>query len=143
MKLLIAGSRGIKDYQVFYNAIVEVCQIPVYEIEEVVSGNAIGIDQCGEKWACCHNIKVKTFKPNQDLYGKQASFIRNQEMIDYLDITADAVILIWDGKSRGTASTKRMAEKKGLKVYEKIISGATEKLQYLLGFQVNTDYTVY
>ena len=42
-------------------------------------------------------------------YGKAAGVLRNEEMVkDY-----DAVIAFWDGKSKGTLSTIRYAERVG------------------------------
>lgn len=39
--------------------------------------------------------------------------IRNAEMAEY----ADAVILMWDGKSKGTLNMLNTAHKKGLEIY--------------------------
>ena len=69
-----------------------------YEITEVVSGGARGIDTDGEHWAIGSGIPVKRFPADWDDLGKRAGFVRNAEMADY----ADALIAIWDGKSRGT-----------------------------------------
>lgn len=38
-------------------------------------------------------------------------------MADY----ADAMILVWDGKSRGSANMLKQAREKGLKIYEKVV----------------------
>ncbi len=48
-----------------------------------------------------------------DTYGLKAGYIRNEEMAD----NADALIAIWDGKSRGTKHMIDIATRKGLRVY--------------------------
>lgn len=94
MKVIIAGSRDITDKW----TVVEAVGATDWIIDEVVSGAARGVDRLGEEWAAIHNIPVKQFPANWDLYGKRAGFLRNAEMAAY----ADALIAIWDGKSRGT-----------------------------------------
>ena len=68
------------------------------DITEVVSGGAQGVDTLGEVWAEKHDIPVKQFLAEWDVYGRSAGYRRNEEMGDY----ADVLLAIWDGKSRGT-----------------------------------------
>ncbi len=42
---------------------------------------------------------------------------RNKEMALY----AEALILVWDGKSSGSQSMLKLAKERGLKIYEKIV----------------------
>ena len=69
-----------------------------WSISEVVSGTANGIDRRGEQWAAKNNIPIKQFPAEWDVYGKSAGYLRNYVMAQY----ADALIAIWDGKSKGT-----------------------------------------
>lgn len=69
-----------------------------WSISEVVSGTANGIDRRGEQWAAKNNIPIKQFPAEWDVYGKSAGYVRNYVMAQY----ADALIAIWDGKSKGT-----------------------------------------
>ena len=78
-----------------------------------------GVDSMGEEWAKSKSIPVRRFPADWDGLGKAAGFIRNAEMADY----ADALIAVWDGKSRGTANMIEVAKKKGLKVHVKEIAG--------------------
>ncbi len=109
MKVIIAGSRSITDFEIIKKAI-ECCPFPV---SEVVSGRAKGVDLLGEKYAGEEKIPIKVFKPSwSDLeapgaivktnrYGKynaKAGIDRNEKMGDY----ADALIAVWDGESTGT-----------------------------------------
>lgn len=94
MKVIIAGTRLVRDYKV----VVETINRSGFEITEVVSGCAIGPDTLGEQWARANNIPIKEMPANWNLHGKGAGPIRNRQMADY----ADAAIIIWDGESRGT-----------------------------------------
>jgi threonine/homoserine efflux transporter RhtA len=94
MKVIIAGSRTIEDYLMVEAAVAA----SGFEITEVVSGNARGVDRLGEQWAFQRGILITRFIPNWDLLGKKAGHIRNAQMGEY----ADALIALWDGKSSGT-----------------------------------------
>jgi hypothetical protein len=85
-----------------------------FEITEVVSGRAAGVDTLGETWAEINKIPIKLFPPDRKRYGwPRAAFRRNEEMGDY----ADALIALWDGKSHGTKHMIDYATQKGLRVY--------------------------
>lgn len=109
MKVIIAGSRGIYDMNVLHNAI----NSSRFEITEVVSGGARGVDRLGEVYANHKNIDLKVFPADWDKHGRKAGPIRNAEMAEY----ADALIAIWDGESRGTANMIQQARKNGLDVF--------------------------
>lgn len=94
----------------------------MHEITEIVSGGCRGIDLAGEMFAENYNIPVKRFLPEWENEGKAAGPIRNSQMANY----ADALILIWDGTSRGSADMKKKAEQKGLKIYELIVNEETK-----------------
>jgi hypothetical protein len=109
MKVIIAGSRDITDYNLILKAVKEAR----FVITEVVCGGARGVDRLGKEFAEKNHISIKFFIPDWDGKGKAAGHIRNREMVDY----ADALIAIWDGKSAGTKGMIDYATKKGLKVY--------------------------
>jgi hypothetical protein len=109
MKTIIAGSRSINDYKVVKKAIVE----SGFQITEVVSGGAKGVDRLGERWARENRIPIQTFLPDWIRQGKSAGIIRNIDMAGY----ADALIAIWDGVSKGTAQMIESAKLRGLKIY--------------------------
>jgi len=120
MKIIIAGSRTITDKNVVYSAffyglakfVEQGCKLPLHKLE-IVSGCARGVDEIGEKLAYFLNIGLSLFPANWNKYGKKAGYLRNIEMANY----ADALIAVWDGKSRGTKMMIDIAKKKGLKVY--------------------------
>lgn len=69
-----------------------------YQITEVVSGTARGVDKLGETWAESAGIPVRRFPANWRKFGRAAGGFRNSEMADY----ADAAVILWDGESSGT-----------------------------------------
>lgn len=95
MKVIIAGSRSITNSEPVRKAI----DGSGFLITEVVSGGADGVDKLGELWAVSENIPIKRFLPDWKLLGNRAGIVRNRKMGKY----ADALIAVWDGKSRGTA----------------------------------------
>lgn len=116
MKVIIAGSRNIKLYQTVVDGInlaIKEWGIVTEDIHEVISGGAIGPDQFGEQWAKLNGIPIVILAASWQLQGKAAGPIRNQEMAN----RADALIAIWDGKSRGTRDMINKANRRGLKVY--------------------------
>lgn len=95
MRVIIAGSRGCTDMQFVELAIKE----SGFEITTVVSGGAKGPDRLGAQWAVEHDISVKMYYANWNVHQRAAGMIRNAIMAE----NADALIAIWDGKSKGTA----------------------------------------
>jgi hypothetical protein len=100
LKLVIAGSRTIKNYACLTETVDRVLKVDpdfIAKIEEVVSGTAIGPDQLGERWAQQNDIPIKRM-PADWSKGRGAGHIRNAEMAKYADIG----IILWDGVSPGT-----------------------------------------
>lgn len=104
MKFAIIGSRNliIKDFNPY---------LPK-EVTEIVSGGAQGIDTCAEKYAKANSIKFTEFLPEYEKYGRAAPILRNQQIIDY----ADAVLVFWDGESRGTKNVIDSCKKKNKRI---------------------------
>lgn len=115
MKVIIAGSRNITPEQ-FYNA-MELFP-DEWDVLEVVSGTARGVDLMGELIAAFHKIPVKRFPADWDEHGLSAGMLRNAIMADY----ADALFAIWDGVSKGTKHMIDNATKKGLSVVTILIN---------------------
>ena len=111
MKLLIAGSRSVTDFD--FTPYVST------DTDLIISGGARGIDRIAERYADEKGISKLVLRPNYRLYGKAAPIKRNEVMV----ALADALIIVWDGVSRGTKYTLEYAKKKGkpvtLVLYEK------------------------
>lgn len=109
MKTIIAGSRTIDDYSQVESAVKQ----SGFTITELYSGCAKGVDMLGIMYADANKIPVMAFPAQWDKHGKKAGILRNEEMAK----TADALIAIWDGKSRGTKHMIQIAKEKNLKVF--------------------------
>jgi hypothetical protein len=112
MRTIIAGSRGVTRQVEVDQAVA----LSGFEVTEVVSGTAAGADTLGERWAEARGVPVKQF-PAQWIgprgLDRGAGHARNQLMANY----ADALIAVWDGRSRGTQDMIRRAKKRGLAVF--------------------------
>lgn len=130
MKVIVAGSRTILDYQLVSAVISNTLSKYNIQITEIVSGCADrGVDTLGEQWALANGVKVEPFPAEWDdltvpnalirtnKYGKEynvrAGFQRNEAMARY----ANVLIAIWDGKSRGTKDMIKAAKSRNLSVY--------------------------
>jgi hypothetical protein len=125
MRVIIAGSRDITDYETIKRAVSE----SGFKITEVVSGRARGVDRLGERWARANDIPIAYFSADWDnvdtpgaviktnKYGKKYNAVaghwRNEKMAKY----AEALIAIWDGKSSGTKNMIDLARERGLKIF--------------------------
>jgi hypothetical protein len=109
MKVIIAGSRWIYDSVIVAESMWR-CGFP---IDTVVSGCANGIDSLGIAWAEERAIPVERF-PYPSGSGIFGGPMRNKKMAMY----ADALVLIWDGVSRGSADMLRQAVKHNLPIFE-------------------------
>ncbi len=108
MKLLIAGSRSIKEFDLSP-------YIPE-GTDHIISGGADGIDSIAEEYADRHRLSKTILRPRYDLYKKAAPLKRNDEMV----AMADCILIVWDGSSKGTMHTIKYAESMGkdIKVIE-------------------------
>lgn len=118
MKVIIAGGRDITSWPI--DAVVEESG---FEIDRVFCGGATGIDELGKQWAIRNAIPYSMFNADWRKYGKRAGPLRNELMA----WRADALILIWDGKSRGSLSMRTIARARRLPMHEVITTGAHVK----------------
>ena len=101
MKLAIIGSRGIND--------IDIAAYLPEGVTEIVSGGAKGVDALARDYARNNNIKLTEFLPQYDRYGRAAPLKRNGQIADY----ADAALVFWDGRSKGTEHTVKLFQKNG------------------------------
>jgi hypothetical protein len=114
MKVIIAGTRTIRDYAAVVRAIKE----SGFTITQVVSGAAWGVDRLGERWAEANNVPIERFHAEWNRYGRAAGPRRNVRMAEY----ADALILVWDGRSAGSRNMLFEAKKRELTIFQKLIT---------------------
>lgn len=131
MKVIIAGSRHLNPFKFLSAQRRDESTFRLFQlitkhlgyletelgrpITEIVSGKAPGIDTVGEAWAISNGLPVAEFPAEWDL-GKHAGMLRNAAMADY----ADAALVIWDGKSKGSANMLAEMQKrnKPVAIYE-------------------------
>lgn len=99
MKLLIAGSRSITD--------LDLSPYIPDDVDTVISGGADGIDRLAEQYADKHHLSKYILRPRYDLYRRAAPLKRNEQMVEL----ADSVLIIWDGRSKGTQHTIKYSKK--------------------------------
>lgn len=100
MKLLIAGSRTIKDPHI-EEIVKSLYTVGWPKITEVICGEATGVDLAGKEWAEQQGIDVHSFPAKWKELGKKAGYVRNVAMIEH----CDGAIIFWDGQSPGTKHT--------------------------------------
>jgi hypothetical protein len=116
MKTIIAGSRGITDYEL----IVRVMNNIWWKPTEILCGGARGVDRLGKKWGIEHSLPVYDYPADWSVYGIRAGYVRNLEMAK----DADALVAIWDGVSKGTNNMIKIATNKSLLVYVYMYNGS-------------------
>lgn len=113
MKVIIAGSRGIEDHEIVFQAIRQ----SGFKITEVVCGMARGVDRAGAAWARANDVPVKAFyamwRTKDGEFDRSAGMARNEAMAEY----ADALIAVWDGFSPGTKDMMRRMGRRAKPIY--------------------------
>lgn len=117
MKVIIAGSRTITAFKLVETAI----KYSAFDISEVISGCAKGVDSLGEVWAHRNKVPIKRFPA--DWSKPNAGHTRNLQMGRY----AEALIAVWNGRSTGTEDMINTADMLGLKVFVLISNEQTKR----------------
>lgn len=106
------GSRSINDYSVVAKAIRK----SGYKITNMVSGTDMGVMELGKAWAAKHEIPIEEV-PLDTSQGNMAELMQTQDII----ACSDAVIAVWDGKSRRTAYAMELAYFTGKSVFLAVV----------------------
>lgn len=116
LKVIIAGGRDISADTV---SIPTVVRGSGFHIGEIVSGACpTGVDALGEEFAKKFDIPVRRFPADWETHGKAAGPRRNAEMAHY----ADALILVWDGESKGSKSMLAEMRAMGKPIYQYMVT---------------------
>ena len=100
MKFLVVGSRTIENF--------DLSPYLPCGVSLIISGGASGIDSIAEKYADERKISKLILRPEYSRYGRRAPLLRNEKMVEL----ADEILVIWDGRSRGSRYTIEYAKKK-------------------------------
>lgn len=115
LKVIIAGSRTITDYELVKKNTIEVFkQLKKLGYDtnknnvEIVSGHARGVDSLGEQFANQFGLKLTIMEADWSI-GVQAGILRNIDMIQY--IKPDGVIIAFHhNNSKGTTHIIQTAD---------------------------------
>ena len=99
MKIAIVGSRSIRITSEDIEKIIS-------DGDEIVSGGAVGVDQCACEYANNKGLKITEFLPEYSRYRRAAPLVRNKRIVEY----ADKVVVFWNGSSKGTLSVINYAK---------------------------------
>lgn len=121
MRIIIAGSRdlgGDEYFEIVSEALLDAIRIwePTV-VTEIISGGARGIDTIAEGVAREYAIAFKEFPADWDRHGKRAGYLRNVQMAE----AGDALLLVWDGRSKGSKMMKDIAERYRLPIHEVVV----------------------
>ena len=116
MRVIIAGSRSIKGEEA-----VQIIDTAIsgmnWQIDEVISGDAEGIDTAAIEWAKRNGIDHVRMPANWEKHGKRAGYLRNKKMGWYARVTSrilelqdeevpdkfkGGLIAFWKNNSSGT-----------------------------------------
>ncbi|MFD1469890.1 SLOG family protein [Hymenobacter caeli] len=108
-----AGASGLVVAVIGSRGLVACATLPARLAElapaELVSGGAAGADTMGAEWARANGVPLRVLRPDYCAHGPAAPHVRNAEIV----AAADVVLVVWDGKSRGTLSAARAAARLG------------------------------
>lgn len=131
MRIIIAGSRGIKGDEAV-RLIDEAVKKSGWQVDEVVSGCASGVDEAAIKWAEANFIDLVKMPANWKKYNKAAGYKRNQKMAWYIRVIEEifnikgeecpekykpGLIAIWNYKSAGTRHMIDIATEMGISIF--------------------------
>jgi hypothetical protein len=132
MRVVIAGSRSIKGDEAV-ELINQAVEKSGWTIDEVISGDAPGIDTGAIEWAKTNDIDYVRMPANWPKYpNKSAGYKRNQKMAWYAKVVEQVLTLqgkkvedrykggliaIWKGGSKGTGHMIDIAREMDLKVF--------------------------
>jgi len=130
MITIIAGSRWANEQQTYRG--IELCPWH-HEITLVLCGMCdwhwdrrarqwCSADMWGRNWAVRNGIPVEEFPADYDRYALKAPPIRNSVMV----AKAHALLLVWDGGSRGSLDVRKKAVAGGLEFFEYVYEGRND-----------------
>lgn len=114
MTLVIAGTRTFEIPISTVNGLIIAFDL---KPTQVVYGSEHGVDWTGRNWAIKNGIHPIPVLAEWEKHGDAAGPMRNKEMAE----KSDALLLIWNGTSTGSANMKHEMEKLSKPVYEVVL----------------------
>ena len=109
MRIIVAGGRDFYNKEVAFRCLNS---LKLMQDDIIVSGHAKGADTLGEEYAKVCRLKTEIYPANWAKYGKKAGPIRNIQMAE----VADALVVFWNGFSKGTRHMIEEATKRHLRI---------------------------
>ena len=113
MKVIIAGPRDFWPRYKTIEMAIKIFEKKFGKINEIVSGDADGVDTQAINYAAMKAIDCTIMPANWRKYNKSAGPLRNKKMANY----ADGLIVIRNRETSGTRNMIVEAEIKELKIY--------------------------
>lgn len=104
MRMVVCGSRSWRSQSLIRGWLFRL------QPDLILHGGAEGADSIAGEVAEGLGIRTLVYRPDYEVFGPQATHVRNDQMLDQ----ADYVLAFWDGKSRGTKSVIEKAERRGI-----------------------------
>lgn len=98
LRVIVAGSRGVKDKEFVHSTLNRLLGQYTAKGLHIVCGMCRGPDMFGWEWAFKALVPRLEFPAEWGTYGKSAGMRRNREMA----LVSDGAIIFWDGYSSGT-----------------------------------------
>ncbi len=118
LTITIAGSRSFtteQDYRLMRDALRDFLELQGLrpgawgspgDVVALNSGGARGADRLGERWARENACNIRWYRPEWTKHGRKAGVLRTRKMLE----DSSLAFIMWDGWSKGTAYTLKMAE---------------------------------
>lgn len=137
-RTIIAGAREGATYADIYRAMLRASEAGIIpsvvlcgacRVEQIAFAHAYGetvpvadlsADMLGDRWAQQHGLPIDPYFADWNV-GRRAGPERNARMAQ----AGEALVLVWTGQSKGSASMLREARREGLQVVEHIIKEPT------------------
>jgi hypothetical protein len=131
MRVIIAGGREL-DGPVIESIVRSVLTSLIYEVAcktplqplavRIMGGAARGVDKVGKVVAEKLGLDYEERPADWAKHGKAAGPIRNQDMSEWCALDPEChLILVWDGKSRGSKNMLQTAQAYGIVVHETVV----------------------
>lgn len=110
--IIVAGSRTFDNYKLLSKTLDDfIAEGTDDKPVCIISGGARGADSLGECYAAEMGIPCRIIPAEWSLWGKVAGMVRNRRMLEL----ADAVVVFWDGQSKGSKNMIEIANAAGKK----------------------------
>lgn len=113
-KLIVAGGRDFNNFELFQKELLSLVQNEYKDkAVSLVSGMARGADMMTYNFARSVGAQCYAMAADWNKYGKSAGYRRNSDMGRF----ADALLVFWDGKSKGTSNMIQVMNDMGKPVH--------------------------